>query len=282
MKELINVYSSNRKSIETFLLSLLKTDNICNLDQRSIQNNFDLLPFLMSAYIVNQDFMQTSPKYMKNEIMTSFVGQDRSHFFRKVIFNDEGTYVSNVYIGNSNSKPRITVAQKIEDDYFVMDFDLAKLLNYLRLIDDNSAFRTFSKILYAIIGFSMVGVVLFLIFYSASTFFNIEEYNLHTTFKPIISITLALALFDLAKNILHQEVFYKSSLLEGTSEDKNLLIRFLISITIALSIESLMVVFKIALSDYNDMINAVYLILGTCMLILSIGVFSYLNHKSKS
>ena len=41
--------------------------------------------------------------------------------------------------------------------------------------------------------------------------------------------------------------------------------KFLITIIIALSIEGLMVVFKIAIENYTHMINALYLITGISM-----------------
>jgi hypothetical protein len=59
------------------------------------------------------------------------------------------------------------------------------------------------------------------------------------------------------------------------------LTKFSITITIALLIEALMVVFKIALEDYSQMINAFYLIGGVSLLIVSLGVFIYLTKKSE-
>jgi putative Mn2+ efflux pump MntP len=62
-------------------------------------------------------------------------------------------------------------------------------------------------------------------------------------------------------------------------EENRLLIRFLTSIIIALSIESLMVVFKIALVDYKEMSNAIYLIGGVSAMIIALGLFSYLTKE---
>ena len=59
----------------------------------------------------------------------------------------------------------------------------------------------------------------------------------------------------------------------------NVLMKFSIAIIIALSIEALMVVFKIALHDYSQMIYALYLIIGIALIIVSLGIYSYLSKK---
>jgi uncharacterized membrane protein YczE len=60
-----------------------------------------------------------------------------------------------------------------------------------------------------------------------------------------------------------------------------ILIKFLHSIIIALSIESLMVVFKIVLDDPNKIINAFYLIIGVTILIIGTGIYSFLSNYKK-
>ena len=81
------------------------------------------------------------------------------------------------------------------------------------------------------------------------------DLDIHTIFKPIIATTLGLAIFDLAKTILEQEVFYKSYV-KDSKETVKLLTKFLFTILIALAIETLMVVFKIAMKENGEMINA--------------------------
>jgi hypothetical protein len=58
-------------------------------------------------------------------------------------------------------------------------------------------------------------------------------------------------------------------------EDKQykVLGKFIISIVIALSIETLMVVFKIALDDYSKLPSAFYLMIGTTIMFATLGYF---------
>ena len=97
-------------------------------------------------------------------------------------------------------------------------------------------------------------------------------------FKPIIALTLSIAIFDLAKTILEQEVFFKSYSKNSKVETK-ILTKFLTTIIIALSIEALIVVFKIAINDYVQMINAFYLIAGIALILISLTVFIFYSNK---
>ena len=120
-----------------------------------------------------------------------------------------------------------------------------------------------------------VGYALFDIFNSIFTKLSL---SIESIFKPVIAITLGLAIFDLAKTIMEQEVVFKSYVKNGDTEYK-VLVKFSITIIIALLIESLMVVFKIAIADYHQMAHALYLISGVGILIVTLGLFIFFTKK---
>ena len=72
---------------------------------------------------------------------------------------------------------------------------------------------------------------------------------------------------------------YKERFSESHGSNK-LLEKFLISIIIALSIEALMTVFKIALTDYKDILYAVYLIIAVSVMIISLSLFNKNNRNA--
>lgn len=137
-------------------------------------------------------------------------------------------------------------------------------------------FNFMTKVIYALIGYGLSIFALILIFYAFYNFLNhsmdesISIFQL--IFKSTIALTLGLAIFDLAKNLLEHEVIFKEQFSDESGSHK-LLEKFLISIIIALSIEALMTVFKIALTDYKDIIYAVYLILAISVMIVSLSFF---------
>lgn len=102
--------------------------------------------------------------------------------------------------------------------------------------------------------------------------------SIESIFKPVIALTLGLAIFDLAKTVFAQEVIFKNYS-KNSNTGYKVLTKFSITIIIALLIESLMVVFKIAIDDYTHMIHAFYLIGGISVLIVSLGLFIYFTKK---
>ncbi len=137
-------------------------------------------------------------------------------------------------------------------------------------------FDFMTKSIYALIGYSLSLFALILIFYAIYNFINHsvdEDISIfQLIFKSTIALTLGLAIFDLAKNLLEHEVVYKGQF-ENESGSHRLLEKFLISIIIALSIEALMTVFKIALMNYKDIVFAVYLIVAISIMIVSLSFF---------
>ncbi len=130
----------------------------------------------------------------------------------------------------------------------------------------------------------MIGLSTFIILYSLYDFIVFalfkNKLELESIFKPIIALTLGIAIFDLAKTILEQEVFFKSYSKNSKVETK-MITKFLITIIIALSIEALIVVFKIAINNYDKMINALYLISGISLILVALSIFIYLTKKEK-
>ncbi|MFX4282865.1 hypothetical protein ACOL3J_11420, partial [Aliarcobacter butzleri] len=64
--------------------------------------------------------------------------------------------------------------------------------------------------------------------------FSNHDLSLEMIFKPLISLSLSIAIFDLAKTILDQEVFSESYSIMSRVETK-ILTKFLTTIIIALS-----------------------------------------------
>ena len=71
-------------------------------------------------------------------------------------------------------------------------------------------------------------------------------YQLNIFFEPIIALTLGLAIFDLAKTIFSKR-FYLKVIQKNEKSEYKVLTKFMITIIIALLIEALLVVFKIAI-----------------------------------
>ena len=202
------------------------------------------------------------------------------------MLNEEGIYVSNPYIHHKTGKPSITAIKQVGNDYQVFDFNLMKILEEMKLIEFNSTFDKFNKVIYTFGAFILTLVSVMLIIYGGFKFamliFFTNDINfLDGIFKSIIAITLGLAIFDLSKQIMINEVIFKT-LEQDNDRQYNILGKFLVSIIIALSIETLMVVFKITLHDYTKMLSAFYLLIGTTIMFVGLGLFyKFINSVEK-
>jgi hypothetical protein len=92
---------------------------------------------------------------------------------------------------------------------------------------------------------------------------------------------LALAIFDLGKTTLEEEVLLYKDILRHSSTRRTIT-RFIAAIIIAVSIEALLMIFKFALKGGGEhIIEAVWIIIAAAVLLLSLGVYVYLGSKAE-
>ena len=278
MQEFMQAYKDNIEDIEDFLLETIK--NAGDLASK-VESNFDglykLFPSLELIYICEKEsFIQISPNIYRTKITTTQIGRKRKYLLSKLKLSENGMYVSAPYISSATGNTCVTVAKEENEKIYLLDFEMSVLLQRLGLVNIHKQFNLVSKSFYFLTGNIMMMLALFTVGYALFDLFNslfIESnLSIESIFKPVIALTLGLAIFDLAKTVLEQEVVFKSYSKNGKAEYK-VLVKFSITIIIALLIESLMVVFKIAIADYHQMIHALYLVGGVSILIVAVGLF---------
>ncbi|PUE67340.1 hypothetical protein [Arcobacter lacus] len=284
MKEFFETYNQHQEDIEYFLQESLKNiGSLSNHKKNDFKQLYKIFPSLELVYIIDKHTkIQTSNNFYRYKIDENAKNKDRSHLISKLHFTDSNIAFSKPYISSATRSTCVTVTIKEENEIFFLDFRIDILLQKLNLIELNKPFHSVTKGFYVIAGFSMIVLSILTIFFSLYDFmlyiFSNHDLSLEMIFKPIISLTLSIAIFDLAKTILEQEVFFKSYSKNSRVETK-ILTKFLTTIIIALSIEALIVVFKIAINDYVQMINAFYLIAGIALILVSLTIFIYFSQK---
>ncbi len=273
MKRIINIYIKNKNSVRYYLRDTLVAFHPSNFEKKSLVQFFETEKAAEIIYAVSSDYKQITPGYSRKKLDDTRVGYDKSYYFIGIQFNDDSTYITNPYLHHVTGSPTVTGVKKEGKDFLVIDFDLLQLLKELNLIEHNPLINKINMLIIGIGGILLGAVSLFLILYGGFVFMNLfwGAQNLdilHAVFQSIISITIGLAIYDLAKHIIEHEILFKGGMHEESSEN-TILAKFLNSIIIASSIESLMVVFKIVLEDYSQMINALYLIIGVTLLIFA-------------
>ena len=286
MKEFFETYIQHQEDIEYFLQESLKNlGNLSNHKKNDFKQLYSIFPSLEIVYIVNKDTkIQTSANFYRYKLDENAKDKDRSHLISKLHFKESNIAFSKPYISSATRSNCVTVTIKEGDDIFFLDFQIDILLQKLNLIELNKPFHSITKGFYILAGFSMIILsiitILFSLYDFTSDLFSSNELSLELIFKPIIALTLSIAIFDLAKTILEQEVFFKSYSKKSKVETK-ILTKFLTTIIIALSIEALIVVFKIAINDYDQMILAFYLIAGISLILISLTIFIYYSTKKQ-
>lgn len=279
MKETVAIYKKQRVFIENSLTSMIESIDFDQYDTMKEKSIFTLFYALKATYKINKNYKQSTPLYTEEGSDSSGLGIDKSHLLGRVQFREDNIYISNAYVNSRSGTLYITLVVRRNIEYLVYDFELYQLLKDLSLIEGHELFGRFTRIAYGLFGFMLAAFSVALIVYALYIVWTLMTENeielLSGLFRSIIALTLGLAIFDLAKTILEHEVFYKS-LSRNNNLENRLLARFLTSIIIALSIEALMVVFKIALSDYSQMIHAFYLISGVGIMIISLSLFIFI------
>jgi len=275
MKEIIHTYRNHKISVDDFIVTKIKSlpkDYISNADT-ILKNN----PNIQLIYSIDENYNQISPVICKRRREEDGIGDSKEHYFRKVTFSSDNFYISNPYIHHRTGRASISVVQKIDNIYYVFDINLVGLLEDLRLIEFNSTYDKIKRTVYFFGAFMLGLVAITLILYGTYIFGRIifveeEQDLLHNIFQSIISITLGIAIYDLANQIFEHEVLFTTFDKEEDRQYK-ILGKFLTSIIIALSIETLMVVFKIVLGDYDKMLSAFWLLLGTTLMFVGLAYF---------
>ncbi len=273
MKHILNIYFKNKNSVQYYLRDTLIAFHPSNFEKKSLVQFFETGKAAEIIYAVSSDYKQITPGYSRKNLDDTRIGYDKSYYFRGIQFNDDNTYITNPYLHHVTGGPTVTGVKKEGNNFLVIDFDLLRLLEELNLIEHNALINRINKLVIGTGGILLGAVSLFLILYGGfiftSLFWNAQNLDIfHAVFQSIISITIGLAIYDLAKHIIEHEILFKGGMHEENSEN-TILAKFLNSIIIASSIESLMVVFKIVLEDYSRMINALYLIIGVALLIFA-------------
>jgi hypothetical protein len=157
----------------------------------------------------------------------------------------------------------------------VIDVSLKEIVKIIYPKTLGKIFVNFSKVSYAAFSVALLSVVMLLFFKGMVILFDFgfpaNDIDINKVFKATILITLALAIFDLVKTIFQEEVLGKHQ--KHESLQNRTMARFLGSIIIALAIESLMLVFKFAITDPTKLIYAVYIIGGVTLLLIGLAFY---------
>ena len=235
------------------------------------------------VYLLDEKGVQVSPTFTKTQQIDDDIGKiraDRAYYYRAV--REERCTLTDPYPSLITGDLSVTTSSPIfnEDGELkyvaCIDMPLEEVLKVAHPTTLDTFTKEFFKYSYAAFSIALILIALLLFVKSAQSFFVDEiattNFKIKNLFEATILLTLSLAIFDLSKTLIEEEILgrHKEHNISGPHKT---MVRFLGSIIIALSIEALMLVFKFAITDPNKLIYAIYIIIGVAILIVSLAVY---------
>lgn len=299
---IIDYYHLHTNSINELMDSILSGLNDATVfsDADTLQSSMtaleDKYPFVSMLYTINPNGKQLSPNISAHQKQTdaSQIGKDRSQRPYFVQFDDkQQSTTTTPYLSVEGRNLCVSVMAKVYSEdkqllgYIVLDASLTEVISFMMGDQRRRQFNGLFKCIYAAIAMGLFCVVGILFYFSMAELVSIfitdgvsieEDYA--KPFGTIIYLTLALAIFDLAKTTLEEEVLMHKDIFRHSSTRRTIT-RFIAAILIAVSIEALVLMFKSVMSDSSMLTGAVLMLLAAAALLLALGAYVYLGAKAE-
>mgnify|MGYP002620836666 CR=1 FL=1 len=293
-------YESAIKEIMTSILTGIAEEPLFQTKEtrcEAMQSLGRRYPFVELLYILDEDGVQHGDSVAvtsAHPAAYSGDGKSRRHrpYFQQAPSGCQ-VMVTEPYLSTANRKLCITAIIKCDcgcgsqDGYLVLDADLMAMVEFLMGDAQRRRFQPLFKWTYStiVVGlFLVVAALLFSAFYELFLMMSAGELSQEIKLKPfgvIIFLTLALAIFDLGKTTLEEEVLMHKDIFRHSSTRRTIT-RFVAAILIAVSIESLLLMFKSALGDGEALVSAVWMMLAAVGLLIGLGLYVYLGAKAEA
>ena len=169
------------------------------------------------VYLLNHKGVQVSPTFTALKEVESDIGKiraNRSYYYRAV--REERCTITDPYPSLITQDLTVTASQPIYNEkseliYIAcIDLPLDKVAKIAQLNTLDAFFTRLFKYSYGMFALALIAVAIFLFAHGVKSFFINEISILHLIvddmFKATILLTLSLAIFDLAKTIIEEEI----------------------------------------------------------------------------
>jgi hypothetical protein len=296
----IQEYAQVRTKARAYLCYIMSrniSQNIRGTDIDSVMNKledlYQSLPKAEVIYVLDSQGMQIRDNISKRKNLKNMgKGEDRAdraYYYRTL--SEHRCILTDPYPSLISNDMVVTASFPIYDEndtilaIICVDITLENILKMVHPSSVDSFAGFISKIAYTSFSFALAAVSLLLFIKGITSFMHFgldfSAIDINEIFKATILLTLSLAIFDLVKAIFEEEVLGKEKKQDDHSGHQTM-VRFLGSIIIALSIESLMLVFKFALTDPAKLQYAVYLIAGVSLLLISLSLYMKFSRQDSS
>lgn len=252
-------------------------------------------PFVELLYCLDDKGVQTtesaaSPTVPDPKRREPGFGSDRSNrvYYTRACENSAPVTVTQPYLSSATHQLAISAVQRFVDPgnatrYLVINFNLEKLITFLNGDSLRRMVHPLFQVIYGIIGIMLVAVSALLLFSAGQSLYEMIHEHTNTAtqaFQSVILVTLGLAIFDLGKTILEEEVLLHKDI-HHTGSTRRTIARFMSAIVIAVSIESLLLMFKSLLGDATHLNSAVFMLFAAVALLVGLGAYLRLTSEKR-
>jgi hypothetical protein len=169
------------------------------------------------VYLLDYRGVQVSPTFTQDKQIDDDIGKiraDRAYYYRAV--REERCTITDPYPSLITGDLTVTASAPIFDEnsklkyVACLDMPLMEVLKISHLNKFDSAFSQFFKYSYAAFAFALVAVALLLFAKGLQSFFVYEVspkgFEIKDVFEATILLTLSLAIFDLSKTLIEEEI----------------------------------------------------------------------------
>jgi hypothetical protein len=298
---LLTKYDEYKPQIERLLESIITA-----LSPNRLENSNDMLndivqrlhksyPFVELIYCLNAKGTQithsaAAPKTADSKRREPAMNSDRSNriYYTRARDSQSPTTITQPYLSSATHQLAISAVQRFksandETHYLVINFNLEKLITFLNGDSLRRILHPFFQSVYGVIGVMLVVISTLLLFSAGHSLYEMIHDHTNTAtqaFQSVILVTLGLAIFDLGKTILEEEVLLHKDI-HHSGSTRRTISRFMSAIVIAVSIESLLLMFKSLLGDATHLHNAVWMLFAAVALLVGLGAYLKLTSEKK-
>ena len=256
--------------------------------------------FVDLLYLLDANGMQITPNLTARKGHPSSgwgLGESRNQrpYFKLARGQSDDVAITTPYLSIASGLLCITASVRIahpnqsggqDTSYLMLDIDLAEAVAFLMGDTSRKRFVPFFKGVYSVIVAGLFAVVVLLGYAALIELIEIftstgGTADLHLKpFSVIIFITLGLAVFDLGKTILEEEVLMHKDVYRHSSTRRTIT-RFMAAILIAVSIEGLLLMFKSAVGDGEHVLDGVWIMFAAVGLLVGLGLYVYLGARAE-
>lgn len=298
---LLKKYDEYQAQIERLLESIVTSLSPNKLETSHEQLNdvvkrlHNSYPFVELLYCLDEHGVQTtesaaSPTVPDPKRREPGFGSDRSNriYYRSARDNTSNVTVTQPYLSSATHQLAISAVQRFVDPenatrYLVINFNLEKLITFLNGDSFRRLVHPLFQVIYGVIGVMLVAVSMLLLYSAGQSLYEMIHEHTNTAtqaFQSVILVTLGLAIFDLGKTILEEEVLLHKDI-HHTGSTRRTIARFMSAIVIAVSIESLLLMFKSLLGDATHLDSAVYMLFAAVALLVGLGAYLKLTNEKR-